>query len=65
MLECLGGHWHCCELLLILLGQVLTNKDHELVVTEYEILRFVSTASIVNGGRYFISKLQAISDIKI
>ena len=42
-----------------------TNKDHELVVTEYEILRFVSTASIVNGGRYFISKLQAISDTKI
>ena len=42
-----------------------TNKDHELVVTEYEILRFVSTASIANGGRYFISKLQAISDIKI
>ena len=42
-----------------------TSKDHVFVVTEYEILRFVSTAFIVNGGRYFISKLQAISDIKI
>ena len=37
-----------------------TNKDHKLVVTKYEILRLVSTASIVNGGRYFIFRVLLI-----